>query len=643
MALILLAAGCTAALELAPSDADMVLSHQVLRAPNPSETGPYRVSMLYYGSGTDRRRPEYRDSVAFTTETVDASPFVDLGRTAKERNGYWGFTPDSFPLNARVWYPEGDGPFPLVLIVHGNHNMKDYSDPGYAWLGELLASRGYIAASVDENFLNGSIRGENDGRAWVLLKHVEAWQHFAADPGNPFYGKVDLDRIALIGHSRGGEAVADAAAFNRLERYPDDATVTWDFGFGIRSVVSIAPVDGQYMPTDRLVPVRDVNYLVFHGSHDGDVSSFIGIRIWDRVELDEPGLFKAAVYVYRANHGQWNTVWGAHDRGPRSARSLDLRALLDGEEQRQFGRVYVSAFLDATLKDDGRYLPLFRDHRLIGGWLPETMYITRFQAAGFQPVATYQEDIDVTRGAPGVGLRGDSLGTWKEATLPLRWSGSTQENNAVWLGWNNHVEDTDSLAPPAAYTITLPDGFAADHGLARADAALQFLLAPTDDEPDPREKPEPEEEPGPARAEEGEQTGRQAHAAEQAHPANTARNEDEDEDEKPPLDLTIAAVDMDGDTAPLPLSRYAAVRRPLHMNVLRRPGWDEDRFTHMYELVLQSYAVPLADFVAANAAFDPGALREVRFVFDRTEAGTVVLDDIGFARLRPAWWRDRLP
>ena len=51
--------------------------------------------------------------------------------------------------------PEGEGPFPLTLIVHGNHNMIDYSDDGYGYLGSLLASRRIIAVSVDENFLNG--------------------------------------------------------------------------------------------------------------------------------------------------------------------------------------------------------------------------------------------------------------------------------------------------------------------------------------------------------------------------------------------------------------------------------------------------------------------------------------------------------
>ena len=65
-----------------------------------------------------------------------------------------------------------------------------------------------------------------------------------------------MDNIGLIGHSRGGEAVYIAGAFNRLKHYPDDATVEFDFGFDIKGVVSIAPVDGQYLPTGRKVRFR---------------------------------------------------------------------------------------------------------------------------------------------------------------------------------------------------------------------------------------------------------------------------------------------------------------------------------------------------------------------------------------------------
>ena len=142
--------------------------------------GPNRVHLLFYGSGTDTRRPEYGSSVAIKTRSVDASLFFkDFdGWKRWTRKKYWGFDIDKLPLNARVWYPEGAGPFPLVLIVHGNHNMVEFSDPGYAYLGELLASRGFILASVDENFLNSGLfhdpPKQQAVRGWMLLEHLKA-------------------------------------------------------------------------------------------------------------------------------------------------------------------------------------------------------------------------------------------------------------------------------------------------------------------------------------------------------------------------------------------------------------------------------------------------------------------------------------
>ena len=625
----LAAAACTPALQLTPSDADVVLSMQTLDAPDPGQPGSYEVLTLYYGSGTDKNRPEYRDSVAITTPTVDVSTMVALGNSAKERNEYWGFTPEEMPLNARVWYPDGAGPFPLVLVVHGNHNMRDFSDPGYDYLGELMASRGYILASVDENFINGGIRGENDARGWFLLRHAKLFGEFNGEAENPFEGKVDMDNIVLIGHSRGGEAVANAAAFNRLSHYPDDASLLFDFDLSIKGIISIAPVDGQYLPTGRKVVVEDVSYLTFHGSHDGDVTSFHGLRIYDRLQFTDPDAFnfKSAVYVYRANHGQWNSVWGSFDGGPRSARSLDLRGLIPEEDQRRFGEVYVSAFLDVVTKGDKRYLPIFRDHRVIGQWLPETMYITRFETSGFRPLATFEEDIDVTSGTEaGVVLRGDSLSTWKEEMLQLRSSNrsntsASQENQAVTIAWNNRIAGADTArhGPAARYEVDLPTYLASNWALS-SSTTLDFMLGPTPRVPGPRKDP--------------------ASAAEEAE-----SNEDEpqrpsgsdEEQEDPPVDLSIEVTDVSGNSARVTLSDYGAIRRPLDTYVLRRADIEAQRFQTHWELVLQTFSIPLGDFTTDNPAVDLRRLAAVAFVFDQVHGGEVAIDQIGFSTLDPAF------
>ena len=635
---------CAGSLELTPSDAATVLAGHHLDHPNPALPGPHDVRTLYYGSGTDRNRPEYRDSVAIVTETVDASGLVSLGASAKSRNSYWGFSPDSFPINARVWYPDDPGPHPLVLVVHGNHNMRDFSDPGYDWLGELLASRGYILASVDMNFINGGIREENDGRGWLLLKHLQAWRRFNDDPDGPFHNRVDMGNIALIGHSRGGEAVALAAAFNRLTRYPDDASLEFDFGFDIRSVISIAPVDGQYLPADRRAPLRDVNYLVFHGSHDGDVTSFHGLRIFNRLQFASGSdMFKSAVYVYRANHGQWNTVWGAHDNGPRSPRILALDGLLPPEDQREFGRVFVSAFLDITLKGDDRYRPLFRDHRVAGAWLPKTMYITRFMDSSFRPLADFEEDIDVTTGsAPGVTLHGADFSTWREGRLDLRSSNrattsSSQLNQALWLAWNNSYRGSDDPAPPAEFTFSLPAGLAEEWSVG-PETTLEMHVGALDDEPGPRDHPDAEEE------EEGGEGGEEGDRDRSDRGSREDRRGGRDDDEeKPPLQLTVAAVDADGDTARVGLTGYGALRRPLTIRVLRRRDIEDNRFANPWELILQHFSIPLGDFAVDNPAFDPGTLRAVALVFDGSDAGTVVVDDVGVSHLHPGFRAARVP
>ena len=617
-------AGCTQSLKLSPDDSKTVLANQRITASDPGEPGPFAVKYLTYGHGNDKRRAAYRDSVAFRTNTVDASPFVKMPPDeARRRKDTWGFDIKHAPLNGRVWYPDGPGPFPLVVIAHGNHDPTDYSDPGYQYLGELLASRGFIVVSIDENYINGSLRGENDGRAWIMLEHLKAWRAFTDSASNPFYHKVDWNEIAVMGHSRGGGAVSHVVQFNRLSRYPDDANVTFDFHFNIRAVVAIAPVDGQYKPSGRFEPIENVNFLVIHGSHDGDVSEFMGLRPYERLHFtDGKPYFKSAWYVYRANHGQWNSVWNNHDNGPRSATRLDLRALLKPEEQRQFGKVVIGGFLEATLHHNAAYLPMFRDQRTIGHWLPKTMYITRFQESSFHLLADYDEDVDVTTGSvAGVTISGDSLATWNEEPIPLRYPNDEQNTNAVWLGWNNRIAGPDTAARgrPASYALTLTDSLVRAFGVGDSSSVV-LSLAPTMTIPGPRK---------PAR--DSTRRGRDT-VATKNQPAPPKVHDD-----SVPMDLTVELVDAAGHRARLPLSMFGPVRRPLITHVLRRADREKDRFREPYELVLQTYPMPLAAFHAVAPSFDPAQLRVIRLVFDRTPAGEVVMDDVGLANMNPAF------
>jgi dienelactone hydrolase len=566
-----------------------------LDAPNPAQPGPQTVAFLCYGQGGDRWSDTCAADVELVTEPVDGSALV-AGWSAL-RTAYWGFGPQAMPRNGRVWYPTGDGPFPLVLMVHGAADMEKPSDAGYGYLGELLASRGFIAVSVDQNFLNFSqfadllffntLEEENDARAWLLLEHLAQWRTWNEQPGNPFHGKVDMGKIALIGHSRGGEAVAIAAAFNQLPVYPDDATLTFDYGFDIRAVAAIAPTDGFYTPANVGTPLRNVNYFVLQGAHDMDVATFMGARQYARAEFapGEPRQFKAALYVFGANHGQFNTVWGRKDVDEPAARLFNLRQLLLAAEQQQIAQVYIAAFLETTLRDEPAYLPLFQDHRHAGDWLPETIYLNQYADSFTRWISTYEEDIDLASATlPGGSQAGRNLTIWREQIVPGRWQ--TMENKAVYLGW-----DASTNSEAAAYTIRLPE-----QGLdVNVGSTLVFDLAAAREHPDPD--------------------------------ADDAAASEEIPSE--PIDLTVAVLDQEGNTARLPLSHFAPLQPPLEAQVTKA------EFLYVLptsEAVFQSFAFPLAAFTEVNPAFTPAELAELRLVFDRTPRGVIILDNVGVRR-----------
>jgi len=549
---------------------------------SPALGGPFEVRAMTYGSGNDRRRPEYGSEVDLRTASVDISGMVEgwNGLVGWSRSAYWGFGPTDVPLNARVWYPDGPGPFPLVLVVHGNHLMFNCSDIGYEYLADTLASRGYIVASVDQNFLNGSgglevfmggLRGDNNARAYLLLKHLALWHEWNDEPDGLFPGMVDTDRIALVGHSRGGEAVATAAAFNPLPAHPGDASIPFDFGFNIRALVGIAPADGQYLPGGRPTALQDVSYLVLQGSADADVRSFEGSVQYDRVSFsgDEAG-FKAAVYVRDANHGQFNSAWGRVDID--SLRPfLNRAALLTRADQELTAQVFIGAFLEAALREDDRYRAVFAHPHLASGWLPEDVaYVSQYREARWTPVATYAEDLDLeTATLAGARITGTNLSLWREEPIRLG-RGTRRAVPGAHLGWDLEGSAEEEASPE--YRVRLPAG--------ASPAETEALLLSV------------------------------AHAA----------------PDDGPLDFTVSLADDAGVRARIDIADVAPLQPPFPYRTLKPPM--PVRFE--WEPVFSTYVLPLSEFAGRADAFDVGALREIRLVFDGSPRGRVVIDEMGF-------------
>ena len=586
-----------------------------MKISDPSLPGPYKVLTLTYGSGKDKRRAEFGEQVSLKTSTVDATPFVkeNKGFRMKLRKWYWGFDFKHFPINGRVWYPQGKGPFPLVLIVHGNHKMGEYSDPGYEYLGKHLASRGFIFASVDENFFNGSwlsyLKSENDGRGWLLLQHLKQWKKWHTTEGNIFYKKVDMNRIALIGHSRGGEAAAIAGAFNRISHYPDDATIKFDFGFNIKSIIAIAPSDGQYNPSGKPTPLKNVNYFVLQGAHDADVSSYVGIRQFQRVKFTDGNYWiKAALYTYRSNHGQFNTIWQTNDWGKPMSILLNKKPLLKGKSQRKIAKVYITAFLEATLKEKKEYLPILKDWRYAWRWLPhDDFYINRFQDSTFLPICTYEEDIDVeTTTIKGGKIKAKGLAVWRETQLKLRKRG-TKKNTVVYLGWRNEKADTTMEKP--LYSIELPADFNENYKL-NENSLFVFSIADSGETPPKKDKNKEEARKVPKKEEKG-----------------------KDFEKYKPKDVSIELIDTRGHVAKFPLSDFGKIPPVLksHFTKIKK---EKKIFGKSYEPALQYFQIPLSEIKRRFPEFEIKFLKKIKFIFDRDSEGMLILDDLGFAFIK---------
>lgn len=547
-----------------------------LQAANPGLSGDLPFRHLTYGSGTDLRRVEYNKDVSIQTQAVDASLLWQGydGYFKTYYRQYWGFTPKELPLNARAWLPEGQGPFPLILFVHGNHNWNDFSDPGYAYLGEHLASRGYLVVSVDENFLNGFSFSDPGGveiaaRGWVILKHIELFQDWNNDPQSIFYKKVALNQIALVGHSNGGEAVAVAAYLNNLEQLPNNNMVEFDFHFPIKAVIQLAPSDGVYRPGGKPIQLENIDYLLLQGAHDSQVMSVSGLGQYHRTRFSsDSDNFKAAIYFYRGNHVLFNTAWDERDYAGINGYLLNQKPVMPPADQRQVAKSILTAFLEASLRDNAAYRAWFHDLRRGSQWLPDDIYINTYQDATFRVIRDYKTN--------SLAVPADCLDGMKctELDVSLRFYNKPQDNRAVLLAW------TDETAPSAAYALSIPTNIQyTDQDI------LTFSLA--------------------------------------------VLNES--------VNLQVELIDEHGQSARFKLEEIGPLHPALPTRLFRFPklakrlGYEEPQRS---ETMFQVYEIPLAKLQAFNPGFEPAHLTQIVFHADPGHAGQVWLDEIGFRAIR---------
>ena len=355
--------------------------------PNPAQQGTYNYNVITYGEQPFLFAISKPDLV---TSNVSLPHFLsDYSRKQEYKtDAYHNFDSSNLALNAKVWLPHSEQPLPLVLLVHGN------SAPGFDYLGELLASRGNVVVQVDQTFLNG-LWGENGARAWILLEHLKLIRQWNAEQGHTFYKKLDFEKVALIGMSRGGEAVALAATFNQWQTLPNESELT-GFNFNIKSIVALAPIDGQYQHAAGRNILKNVNYLVLQGGHDADVYQFLGSQQWHRTQFDDAGYLKQSIYIYRANHINFNQDmsddwhWGG---------SKDFYAkLLTPKQQEQLTKIFVSAFLEVTLKDKNEFRAILSAPTIDEFELPRDIYITRYKTSDFKGLEDFEnltnEDIN---------------------------------------------------------------------------------------------------------------------------------------------------------------------------------------------------------------------------------------------------------
>lgn len=324
-------------------------------------------------------------------QTPDPGTAGPLAVTREEYNyGDLAFQPTGFPsaveLKASVHYPTGlpGGPYPVVVFLHGRHvtcyrntttalrwpcRANETAIPsyqGYDYIAQNLASWGYIVVSVSANGINAFDNNVTDlgmqARAELIQRHLQQWNTFntasTAPFGTKFIGKVNLQKVGTMGHSRGGEGVVKHYAYNKSLGSP----------YGVKAVFPLAPVNFNRTIANNVALSVALPYC------DGDVNDNQGVHFYDDARYNVAGDTspKHTVQVMGANHNYFNTVWtpGLFPAGTSDDWGFTTGGSLDGQcgtvsgnhrltaaKQRGVGLAYIAATMRAYVGGESQFLP----------------------------------------------------------------------------------------------------------------------------------------------------------------------------------------------------------------------------------------------------------------------------------------------
>jgi hypothetical protein len=193
-----------------------------VRAPRFSEVAPDTIGGATYQS-SETLSYDLGDLVASTGESISTFTDDKVIITPVQR---WLRYPQTVldPLAKPARYS-------IIVFLHGQHNYTDPSYQGYDYMARDLASHGYVVLSINANAINGPAGGGDESsqsRAELVLgtldrlRQIDKQGQVEKDgkPGllDPLKGKLDFKRVGIMGHSRGGQGIANTVKLNETRR-----------------------------------------------------------------------------------------------------------------------------------------------------------------------------------------------------------------------------------------------------------------------------------------------------------------------------------------------------------------------------------------------------------------------------------------